>query len=149
VVFTANQAVGNYWFRAENVAACASGNNFYGRAVFSYAGAPAGDPTSTGYPMPQDCNDEKGLTPWVVNTVPNSDFVNQAKNLNIDLGIENVTTNGQNIVFWGVNLTAMKVDWDRPTLSYVQSKNTSYPTAYNLLELPVANMVSFWPRRTS
>lgn len=142
MVFTANQAVGNYWFRADNVPACATGNNFYGRAIFSYVGADSSDPTSTASAAPGGCSDEQGLVPWVINTVPSSDFATQAKNLNVDLGREQVTTNGQNIVFWGVNLTAMHVSWDMPTLSYVQSGNTSYPSAYNLLELPVENIVS-------
>jgi Multicopper oxidase len=45
VIINANQAVGNYWFRAEAQGACdANKNNGNIKAIFSYDGAPAGDP---------------------------------------------------------------------------------------------------------
>lgn len=115
VIFTANQTAGNYWFRAEVENACASSNNFYGRAIFTYNGVdvadPPGGPTSTPpVAKPAGCNDESPLVPWVANQVgSSSDFISQAGNLQVNIGIAQVATNGQNIVFWGINQTAVSI----------------------------------------
>ncbi|KAK5003474.1 laccase, multicopper oxidase, benzenediol:oxygen oxidorectuctase, partial [Cryomyces antarcticus] len=94
VVINANQAVGNYWFRANTAADCASGNNHgTGLSIFT-----------------------------------------------VDITKEQVVTNGANLVVWGINTTSINIQWDNPTLSYVASGNTSYPTVYNLIELPTAGI---------
>ena len=142
VVIYANQTVGNYWFRAEVATDCASSNNFYGRSIFSYSGAASGDPTSTAATIPSVCKDESPLVPWVPNSVSSSAFVSQVGNLQVDITQEQVTTNGQNIVVWGVNLTAIDVDWEKPTLEYVKTGNTSYPRVFNLIEIPNEGTVS-------
>lgn len=142
VVIYANQTVGNYWFRAEVATDCASSNNFYGRSIFSYSGAASGDPTTTAATIPSVCKDESPLVPWVPNTVSNTSFISQVKSLDVDIDQEQVTTNGQNIVVWGVNLTAIDADWEKPTLEYVKTGNTSYPTVFNLIEIPNEGTVS-------
>jgi FtsP/CotA-like multicopper oxidase with cupredoxin domain len=108
VIIEANADVGNYWFRAETETACASSNNFYGRGIFSYAGAPAADPASSAATKPSNCIDESPLVPWVPNNVGSvDDFKAQASNLDVDLTVEQLTTNGQSIVVWGINLTSV------------------------------------------
>lgn len=145
VIINANQAEGNYWFRAETAADCASSNNFYGRSVFTYDTVSYAEPSSTAFSIPSVCKDESPLVPWVANTVGSSDaFISQASNLNIDLAVEQVASNGQNVVFWGVNMSAINVNWDKPTLQYIKDKNTDYPTALNLIEIPNANTWTFW-----
>lgn len=120
VVITANQTVGNYWFRANNAPECSSSVNNNSLAIFSYAGAAAGEPTSTGVAEPTACLD---LTPQLVpvwkSTVPSADFVVQAEELDVNLALPNTTTNSQNIVSWTVNFTTIKVDWESPTLQWV------------------------------
>jgi len=140
VIIHANQTVGNYWFRAENEAACNSANNFFGRSIFSYTGAAPADPTSTGTTRPSNCNDESPLVPWVINNVPSDTFTSQVKTLNVDLG-PGVSSNGQNIVVWALNFTAIDVSWENPILSYVLSHNTSYPPSENLIELKNGGIV--------
>ena len=149
VIINANQPAGNYWFRAEVASDCASSNNFYGRSIFSYNEtantAPDLYPATSAFSIPTVCKDESPLVPWVPNTVGSSDdFIKQAGNLQVDLSRQQVTTNGQNIVVWGVNLSAINVDWDKPTLQYVADKNTSYPTVFNLIEIPNEGIWSFW-----
>lgn len=113
-------------------------------SIFAYEDAPDANalPTSSSNTIPSDCNepDNANLVPWVKNTVDQTAFMNQVQNLNIDL-TRTVSSNGENIVLWSVNMTAMDINWSQPTLSYVAEKNTSYPTTYNLLELPTANIV--------
>ncbi len=140
MIIHANQTVGNYWFRAETETACNSGNNFTGRSIFSYNGSATADPTSTGTSRPSNCNDESPLVPWVINNVPSDAFSSQVKTLNVSLS-PGVSTNGQNIVVWSVNLTAIDVNWETPILSYVFSHNTSYPPSENLIELATENIV--------
>ncbi|KAF2812433.1 putative multicopper oxidase, type 1 [Mytilinidion resinicola] len=145
VIIYANQTVANYWFRAEVATDCASSNNFYGRSIFSYTGATSGDPTTTAFTSPSGgCVEDKTLVPWVTNTVSSSDFLKQVSNLQVDLTVEQVTTNGQNIVVWGVNVSAIDVDWRKPTLQYVKDGNTSYPAVYNLIELPTEGIWTYW-----
>lgn len=147
VIFTANQAAATYWFRESAVVACASSNdNPDALAIFSYKDASNQNatPSSSASSLPQDCNepDNTNLVPWVKNTVDQTAFLNQVQNLNVDI-TQTVTTNGQNIVVWSINFTAINVEWQDPTLEYVATKNTSYPSAYNLIELPKADIVSY------
>ena len=145
VIIYANNTIGNYWFRAEPATQCTSRNGYFGRSIFSYEGAPDADPTTNVLaPIPTTCKEEGPLTPWVVNNVPSDAFVSQARNLNVDLHVTQVTTNGQNIVFWGVNMTAIDIDWRQPTLQYVFDGNTSYPTSYNLIEIPNGQTWTYW-----
>ncbi|KAL2350173.1 putative multicopper oxidase, type 1 [Cryomyces antarcticus] len=143
VVINANQAVGNYWFRANTAADCASGNNHgTGLSIFTYTGATLADPTSTAFTAPSTCSDEAPLAPYWVQPIPSTTFTNQLKTLSVDITKEQVVTNGANLVVWGINTTSINIQWDNPTLSYVASGNTSYPTVYNLIELPTAGIVS-------
>ncbi|KAK5148967.1 hypothetical protein LTR04_000259, partial [Oleoguttula sp. CCFEE 6159] len=72
--------------------------------------------------------------------IPSTTFTNQLKTLSVDITKEQVVTNGANLVVWGINTTSINIQWDNPTLSYVASGNTSYPTVYNLIELPTAGI---------
>lgn len=99
MIITANQPVGNYWFRAMAATACASANRFSGQSIFQYDGAPDEDPTTSATtPIPDTCVDESPLVPWVKNNVPSEPFVNEARNLQVDIGRQQLTTNGQSIV---------------------------------------------------
>jgi hypothetical protein len=142
VIINANQAVDNYWFRAEVMTACgANANNGNIQSIFSYVGAADANPTSTGTTAPQNCDDETGLTPYVVKNVPSTDFVTQAQELDVLLTI-GTGSNGQAITQWNINSSVINVDWEYPTLSYVKAGNTSYPTGLNLIQLPEADTVS-------
>ncbi|KAH7135742.1 putative multicopper oxidase, type 1 [Dendryphion nanum] len=146
VIINANQNIGNYWFRANVATDCASSNNFKGLSIFSYETATFAEPATTAFAAPTTgCVDESPLVPWVVNVVGNSDdFIQQAGNLQVDLAREQVTTNNQSIVVWGVNMTGINVNWDKPTLQYVKDKNVNYPRVFNLIEIPNENVWTFW-----
>jgi hypothetical protein len=116
VIITANQASGNYWFRANIASDCSSAGKNNGSAIFTYSGATAANPTTTEWQQPSNCSEPIGLTPVWATTVPSSDFKTQAQQMNVNLGIPNVTTNNQNIVSWIVNLTAIDINWEDPTL---------------------------------
>jgi hypothetical protein len=141
VIIDANQAVGNYWFRATVMTACGSNNNPNIQSIFSYAGAADELPTSTSTnAAPQNCNDETGLVPYVVKNVSSANFLSEFETLDVllDIGVQN----GVSMVQWNVNGSMINVDWEDPTLSYVASGNTTYPDDLNLIQLPTANTVS-------
>ncbi|KAF2230951.1 multicopper oxidase [Viridothelium virens] len=144
VVFTANQAPGNYWFRAEVAADCASANSFYGRSVFTYSTVTSATPATTSTTPDSVCQPESVIVPYVSNMVPNTTFLSQVKDLEVDIDQVQVTTNGQNIAVWGINLTAIDIDWRDPTLEYVITGNTSYPQTYNLIEIPDEGTWTYW-----
>ena len=144
MIINATQAVDNYWFRAEAETACGSNVTHPGRSIFSYEGATVGDPTTSQLsPQPSNCLDESPLKPYFGTTVPSDTFDTQVKTLPVDkITKSGVTTNSKNIVTWGVNLTAIDVDWEEPTYSYVINRNTSYPSTLNLIQLTPQNIVS-------
>lgn len=145
VIINANQTVGNFWLRASVEGACASSNNGAGLGIIRYTGAPAGNPTTTSTATDNGCNPPGALIPWVPNTVGSeAAFKQQAGNLAVDLELPGTTSNNANIVVWGVNQTAIDIQWEVPTLSYVQSGNTSYPHVANLIELPNEGTWSYW-----
>lgn len=117
-------------------------NNGNIKSIFSYSGAPAGDPTTNGTTTdPSSCADESRLVPYVKKDVPTDQFVPQAQVLDVNLQL-GITTNGQNIVQWNVNGSIINVDWEKPTLQYVKDGNTSYTSNMNLISLPLKNQVS-------
>jgi hypothetical protein len=143
VIINANQAIDNYWFRAEVMTACgANTNNGNIQSIFSYVGASSANPTSTGTTAPQNCDDETGLTPYVVKNVDSTNFLSENEELDILLGV-GVQSNGALVTQWNVNGSLINVDWEYPTLSYVEQGNTSYPADLNLITLPEANKVRF------
>ena len=148
VIIEANQEKNTtWWFRAVNEAACRTANsNVNGTsAIFRYEDAPAVNPTSTGATKPNDCKEPAPLVPWVPNDVPSNTFTTQAQNLNVNVqNNTGVTSNQQNIIVWGINLTAIDVDWEKPILSYVQQKDTNYPRSENLIELKAGVDWNYW-----
>ena len=145
VIIDAKQTPGNYWFRAEAARDCFSTNQFRGRSIFTYDGVQVADPTTEPLTAaPAVCRDESPLVPWRAMNVPSENFINQANDLEVDVHREQVAGNGQNVVFWGINLTAIDINWEKPTLQYVIDKNTTYPHVYNLIELPVEHIWTYW-----
>ena len=136
MVINATQDIGNYWFRAIPETLCAGSKTYHnGSAIFRYETAPATDPTTNPtLPIPTGCNDETQLVPYsqFATTVPNNTFVTQVKHLSVDNN-KSVVTNTQNVVKWGVNTSAISVDWETPILSHVIAGDSEYKTTDNLV----------------
>ncbi|KAF1983858.1 multicopper oxidase [Aulographum hederae CBS 113979] len=123
VIIDANQAMGNYWLRVSNgfdstqcdgpnaMARTPNGDADKVRAIFSYEGAPEGEPTSSGS-VPSGCYDEV-VVPYVKTTVLGNSVPH-----NIQLGFNRSSADG-NLVKWLIDGTPMKTDWKRPTLQSV------------------------------
>lgn len=119
--------MGNYWLRVGTGGGSCDGPNANAaniRAIFSYEGAPDGNPTSTGVDLPTGCYDES-VTPYVPRVIPS----NQPKEM--DVGFEQTAANN-NLVQWLVDNSSMRIDWDKPTLLFLQEGNTSFPTQDNV-----------------
>lgn len=147
VVITANQTSGNYWFRANAASACQSANsNPNAKAIFSYANTPGGNPSSSAFSEPNDCNEpsDAQLIPWVKNTVDSTAFMQQVKELDVDFSQEQTTTNGKQVVVWSMNMTGIQIKWDKPTMKYVKDgKANNIPKLYNVIDIPEEGMVRF------
>ncbi|KAK5706208.1 laccase, multicopper oxidase, benzenediol:oxygen oxidorectuctase [Elasticomyces elasticus] len=141
VVINANQTAGNYWFRANVATDCLSGNNFYGRAVWSYSSVTAGTPTSTAYTDGQGCIEPSQAAPYWVQPVPSGSFQQSISALDVGLTKAQIVPNGDAIIVWAINTSSINLMWDRPTLKYLMEGNTSYPTAYNVV--PTVNAGSW------
>lgn len=135
VMVEANQAVDNYWFRVGYGLDCGN-NTILSKgvqlgAIFSYTGAPSGNPKSTGVTLLTNCVDEDRfkLVPFVPNMVPSS-IVGSAGKIDLKLGASNT-----GLVRWLLDGSAMTVDWNNPTLkTTLMGSSNFYPNA-NLYEL--------------
>jgi len=141
VIINATQDVGNYWFRIGTGGGQCDGpneqaaNNQTQGAIFSYQGAPSGNPTSSPYSLGTGCDDETGLVPVVSIDVPSPSSSPTELDLTLDL------TGG---VFWKINNVSIDIDWTKPTLQYVMNGTYTLPVSDNGITISTANVYTFW-----
>ena len=138
-VIHADQPSGNYWFRAESQTGCFSSNAAAGLAIWSYADATAGTPSSTAYTEPSTCL-EPQMSPYWKQPVPSASFQNT-----LDTEITNavVTPGGDSVVVWALN-KPIWVDYANPTMQYLMEGNTSYPETYNVINTNGEGRWNYW-----
>lgn len=139
VVIHADQPSGNYWFRAESQAGCFSSNAAAGLAIWTYADATAGTPSSSAYQEPSTCV-EPPMSPYWKQPVPSASFQNT-----LDTEITNavVTPGGDSVVVWALN-KPIWVDYANPTMQYIMEGNTSYPETYNVINTNGEGSWNYW-----
>lgn len=143
VIVEANQAVDNYWFNATLAAggACGASHNPYPAAIFHYDGASTTAlPTKPGTPLVAACAGETGFTPVVTRTLSPSLFTPTTLNVSLT---QPTYARGQ-VFEWHVRNTAISVEWDHPVLQYVLEQNYTFPGAINLVDVPDAEVWTFW-----
>lgn len=127
VVIKADQAAGNYWFRANVATDCLSANNFYGRAIWSYEGVASADPTSTAYDEPSGCLEPSGASPYWVQKVPSGTFDNAKGDLDVSITQAQLPPGGDTLFVWALGNSSMNVEWDQPTLQVSPSTQLATP----------------------
>ncbi|GAB1731450.1 hypothetical protein NU195Hw_g1064t1 [Hortaea werneckii] len=132
VVIKANQASGNYWFRANVASDCLSANNFYAKAIWSYSDAPSGEPTTSGHPEPSDCKEPSQAAPYWVQPVPSGTFDNAKSSLDVGITQAQFPPGGDSLFVWALGNSSMNVDWEKPTLQYFAENNDDYETRMNV-----------------
>jgi FtsP/CotA-like multicopper oxidase with cupredoxin domain len=139
VVIDANQAPGNYWFRAEAQSGCFSSSTGVGRAIWTYSGAAAGTPSTSAWTEPSGCL-EPQMSPYWQQPVPSASFQDT-----LDTEITNavVTPGGDSMVVWALN-KPIWVDYANPTMQYLMEGNTSYPEAYNVINTNAEGSWNYW-----
>ena len=137
VIIEAKADVSNYWLRVRPgdgrraLGAC-DGPNAQGlagntKAIFKYAGAPDGNPTSTApATLPTGCYDQAGIVPYRKRTLP-------SKNLQPRINATFSNVNG-GLVQWLVDGSAIQIDFERPTLQYIMKGETP-PPRYNVINI--------------
>ncbi|KAK0725030.1 multicopper oxidase-domain-containing protein [Lasiosphaeris hirsuta] len=144
VIINANQPVANYWFNTTfSTGPCGLSNNPRPAAIFQYSGAPNANPTAPGTAPPDSrCQDVTTYAPIVTRTAPVASFTAApGSTLNTNILIDNSIAR----VFWPVNNSPMKVNWNNPTLEYVKNGNVgTMPANENVISVPTANVWTFW-----
>jgi FtsP/CotA-like multicopper oxidase with cupredoxin domain len=143
VIIEANQAVDNYWLNAtlESANNCGRSKNLFPAAIFHYDTAGNGNPTNKGTPIVANCEGETGFAPIVTRTVPASGFTPSP--ISVALSFPTVDFRGQ-VFRWLVNNVDIEIDWDHPILEYVANGSTSYPPKANIIQVPQANVWTYW-----
>ncbi|KAF9634905.1 Multicopper oxidase type 1 [Lasiodiplodia theobromae] len=145
VIITANQSIGNYWFHANVSDACRSFNQNRGRAIFSYEGSEPGEPDEDLSELNATCDDPQ-LVPWVPESVPREGFESAVQTLEWDALATGPTAANENIVFWSVNGSSIKVELGEPILSsiYHHGPNATLPAAANVVNIPHGAEWTYW-----
>lgn len=143
VIVEANQPVANYWMNATLEANnnCGRSRNPYPAGIIQYQGASATAlPTNKGTPITAGCAGEKNFAPIITRTLSPSLF--QPSTLPVSLAFP---TGPRGQVFeWRISNTPISVEWDHPVLEYVLQGNFSFPGAINLVDVPQADVWTFW-----
>lgn len=144
VTIDASQPVSNYWLNVtlSTTGACGASINPSPAAIVHYAGAKDENPTDLGVPV-EDllCADQMVFVPVVPRSVPKTEFTgNASQTLAVTLAVDTASSK----IFWKVNNSAINVDWEKPTLQFVQEGNTSYPSTANVITIPESSEWSFW-----
>ena len=144
VIINANQAVGNYWLNTTFSQGCGQSANARPAAIVSYAGASTtANPTNPGTAPPNyRCQDDLTYAPILPRTAPVSSWSpNPANTLTTNLQINPSIAR----VFWPVDGTPVRVNWNNPTLEYVKNGNTgSMPADTNVISVPTGGVWTFW-----
>ncbi|KAF7909066.1 hypothetical protein BELL_0043g00250 [Botrytis elliptica] len=153
VIITADQTPSNYWFRAivpkpptqKGFGCGQNANNGSINAIFSYQGVELSEPNSKSFLIPQSCEDETQLVSWNEKSVPENEFVwPTAQELIVTGPGSNSLPKAPAPYVWSINDTYMETEWDKPTLQYVAQGNKNYNVHQSIIELPDANVWTFW-----
>jgi FtsP/CotA-like multicopper oxidase with cupredoxin domain len=151
VIISANQTVGNYWFRI-TPGACAA-NNYVGKidhigAILHYKNATDANPTSTGVTLKTTCQDEStaNLIPFVPNQVPAS-VIGSAGHLNLDDDPTNRTINKP--FRWLIDGTPHIVDWNNPTLETILAGSQEFGPNSNVHSMQSNGWYLWWIQSTA
>ena len=151
VIITANQTGGSsWWFRAEAPDRCGTNaNNGNIKSIFRYEGnaTSAALPTSSPKPYTQMCGTDYPLVPFWDSFVPSEPLIAAGQlSSSIQIGVRADRTP---LVQWGINFSAISVDWETPVVSSVmQNPSMEFPRMQNLIRMPDAGRVSLLTYRS-
>lgn len=145
VVITANQTGGSWWFRAEVPDECGTNaNNGNIKSIFRYENAK--DNVSTSQPAPRTpaCDADYPLVPFWDAFVPSEPLI-AAGQLSSAIQI-GVRADHQPLIQWGLNFSAINVNWENPTAQRVlDDPAAEFPRMENLIRMPDAGKVRSQP----
>ncbi|KAB8360871.1 hypothetical protein FH972_024605 [Carpinus fangiana] len=137
IIVTANQPANNYWMRAIPQLACSYLKSAdLVRGIIRYNSSSTADPTSKGYTLPNDCNDESPskLIPYLA---LNAGATKPTSRLTTTVG---PSAADPNIFKWYFNTTTFYSDWSNPSLAQIYTnKTTNWTFQSGAIELPNPN----------
>ncbi|KAI4632662.1 hypothetical protein J4E80_000019 [Alternaria sp. BMP 0032] len=144
VIINATEPIGNYWWRVGTGGRCdgPNANAANIRSIFRYAGAPAGQPNSTGNVLPVGCYDEANIVPYAKTIVPQE--MPESLTFGFNDNYTSDVTQNQGLVQWLVNGNPMAIDLDRPTLQHVLDGNVTYGNNRHVFEVDEKHKWQYW-----
>lgn len=142
IIINANQAVGNYWLRADVATNCGRNRNPTNiKSIIRYEGAPDEEPTSQSAITKSTACFDESVAPYAPNQVPQDKFNEAIKRFTMDFNVS--TVNGP-LIQWLINGSDIRVDWSKPTLEYVQDSNYTFESKMNVFEINEKDAWTFW-----
>ena len=142
VIITANQTGGSWWFRAEAPDRCGTNaNNGNIKSIFRYENATSALPTSTATPYTPQCAATYPLVPFWDSFVPAEPLIAAGQlSSSIQIGVR---ADRQPLIQWGLNFSAINVNWETPVVqSVLKDPTAEFPRMQNLIRMPDAGNVS-------
>lgn len=148
VVITANQTGGNWWFRAQVPDRCGTcENNGNIKAIFRYVNATEELPTSVSAPYEEHCDVDYPLVPFWDAFVPSEPLIAAGQlSSAIQIGVRD---DRSPLIEWGLNFSAMHVDWETPIAQKVWADpEAQFPRKQNLIRMPDEGKVRAFASRS-
>ncbi|KAJ5584591.1 CAZyme family AA1 [Penicillium hispanicum] len=135
VIVTAKTArvADNFWIRAIPQTACSENDNVDDIKGILHYHSRVGIPQTNAYHYTDGCVDEdlRNLVPIVPKSIEPADWESME---DVTVG---KTTN--NLFRWYLNDTSMEVEWNDPTLLQIYDRDTHFPNASGVIEVPKPN----------
>jgi FtsP/CotA-like multicopper oxidase with cupredoxin domain len=142
IIINANQAVGNYWLRADVATKCGRNRNPTNiKSIIRYEDAPEEEPTTQNTITKSTACYDESVVPCALNQVPKAEFRNAVSRLEMDFNMS--TVNGP-LIQWLINGSDTLIDWSKPTLEYVQDGNFTFEDKLNVFEINKKDEWVFW-----
>lgn len=142
IVVEANAQPGDYWLRADWVAACfgvANENPENSRGIVRYNAASKLDPVSEStVAAPKTCGDEPydKLVPYLKFNVSN---ITTTTVEDLEYHITNAA-----VYHWTINSSTFEIDWSQPTLLGILDNVSDFPSTYNIVDIDSLSTDAEW-----
>lgn len=125
---------GNFWLRAIPQISCSESDAVDNvKGIIRYDNSSTADPTTSAYSYEDSCADEDSsdLVPYVAISGSNSYNYNDTEAVGVKLTDDEI--------FWTMDKTAIRTQWDYPILLQVEEGNNTWTAKQHVIQLPDAD----------
>ena len=115
-------------------------NNGHIMSIFRYENATDALPTSEMAPYTEACDADYALVPFWNAFVPSEPLISAGElGVSIQIGVQN----NQPLIQWGINFSALEVNWEKPVVPTVlKDPYDEFPRIQNVIRMPDEGKVS-------